>query len=94
LSDFIQEDREIDFRRDGRLSSQAAARGFAAQTAKANSIGFQGVLVFLGQIRSAEYSNMEKARRGAIQAFWEQYFIDSGNKPRFVADGSGLLLVF
>lgn len=54
LSDFIQEDREINFRKDSRIASLGTAREFAIQTARASICSFEGILIYLGLLRSSE----------------------------------------
>jgi hypothetical protein len=91
LSDFIQEDREVDFRRDKSMASRAAAKGFATQTAKISALDLKGMHVYLGGLQSNEYTDLGRSRREAIEEFWIRYFLSSGAHPRFVTDGPGLL---
>lgn len=91
LSDFIQEDREIDFRRDKRLADWMTAREFATFIAKRDNVNFKGTTIYLGLLRSNEYVHSSHSRREALQEFWPEYFRAAGAKPRFVADGPGLL---
>jgi hypothetical protein len=91
LSDFIQEDRDVDFRRDKRVASRASAKEFAAQATKRSSLDFKGMAVYLGELQSDEYTDLGRSRRDAIQEFWIRYFLSSGAHPRFVTDGPGLL---
>lgn len=91
LSDFIQEDRELNFKTDKRVASRAAAEEFATQTAKTSAFDLKGMAVYLGVLRSHEYTELGRNRREAIQEFWVRYFKSSGVQPRFVTDGPGLL---
>jgi hypothetical protein len=91
LSDFIQEDNEINFMRDRRLDSQPAAKEFAWQIARRDGLDLKGMPVYLGLLRSREYAGLSRSRRAAIQAFWISYLKSLGGKPRFVTDGPGLL---
>jgi len=91
LSDFIQEDREVDFRKDARLATVASAKAFAIKTAKVNGFDFKKARTYLGLLRSGEYAVMSRTRREALQEFWIRYFQSSKTKPTFVADGPGLL---
>ena len=91
LSDFIQEDRDLNFKTDKRVASRAAAKEFATQTARTSAFDFKGMAVYLGVLRSNEYTALGRSRREAIQEFWIRYFKSSGVQPRFVTDGPGLL---
>ena len=91
LSDFIQEDNEINFRRDRHLNSQTAAKEFAEQIAKRDSFDLGGMPVYLGLLRSREYAGLDRSRRAGIQSFWISYFKSLNGKPRFASDGPGLL---
>lgn len=94
LSDFIQDDSELNFLKDVRLASKAAAKEFAMQSAKATALDLRGVPIFLGLLRSKDYKGMQRNRREAIQEFWIEYFSSSGAKADLAVDGSGLLNVF
>jgi hypothetical protein len=91
LSDFIQEDREVDFRRDKHVASRAVAKEFATQAARVSALDLNGMPVYLGGLQSNEYTDLRQSRREAIQEFWIRYFLSSGAHPRFVTDGPGLL---
>jgi hypothetical protein len=91
LSDFIQEDAEIDFRKDGRLADSTAAEKFAVKLLKLRSIDLQGTRVYLGLLRSSEYASMGKSRKAALAGFWIQYFKLCDMHVKFVNDGPGLL---
>src|SRR5207302_10684390 len=89
LTDFIQEDREIDFQRDRRIATVGAARELAAQITKVRTFNFKGIQVYLGLLRSHEYADMGRNRREAIQEFWIRYFKYCGGDVRFIIDGPG-----
>jgi hypothetical protein len=89
LSDFIQEDRELNFDTDMRLRERVGAKKFAGQIAKANTVDFKRMPVYLGLLRSSTYAGIGRIRREAIREFWVEYFKTSGAQPRFVIDGPG-----
>jgi hypothetical protein len=91
LSDFIEEDSGLDFRRDGRLATSNGAKEFAAKLLKDCPIDFRGARIYLGLLRSSEYTGTGKSRRNALAEFWIQYFNLSSGHPTFVNDGLGLL---
>jgi hypothetical protein len=91
LSDFIQEDREIDFRRDKRLEKQASAKHFATQVVKTDPLNFDGAPICLGLLRSAEYVRLGRQRRDAIREFWLEYFKSLDARPKSITDGIGLM---
>jgi hypothetical protein len=91
LSDFIQEDREVDFRRDKRVANRAAAKEFATQTTKTSAFDLKGMAVYLGGLQSKEYTDLGRSRREAIQEFWTSYFRFLGVRAKFLTDGPGLL---
>jgi hypothetical protein len=94
LSDFIQDDSELNFLRDTRLASKAIAKEFAMQSAKAAAIDLRGVPIYLGLLRSKDYKGVVRNRREAIQQFWVEYFNSSGAKADLAVDGTGLLNAF
>jgi hypothetical protein len=94
LSDFIQEDTEIDFRTDARMQTPASAMKFSQQIAKRDPLDFRGVNVYLGSLRSNEYAHLDKSRRAAVKAFWTGYFSSLNGKSAFASDGTGLLESF
>jgi hypothetical protein len=91
LSDFIQEDTDLNFAKDRQLGSPANARALAAKLLKGNSINFQKTQVYLGLLRSNEYGSLSKTRRDAIQDFWAEYFRLSHGQAQSVVDGVGLM---
>jgi hypothetical protein len=94
LSDFIQDDAELNFLKDMRLASKAVAKEFAMQSAKAAAIDLRGVPIYLGLLRSKDYKGVSRNRREAIQQFWVEYFNSSGVPTDFAADGTGLVDTF
>ena len=90
LGDFIQEDREFNFRKDDRVKNSVTAREFAMKLLKVHPVDLQGVNSYLGSLRSAEFGNMNRMRQNAIQEFWISYFKAAGAKVEFVTDGPGL----
>jgi hypothetical protein len=94
LSDFIQEDAEINFRFEPRLINKASARTLAARLAKQRSLDFSGAEIYLGLLKSPEYSELSRDRREAVQAFWIDYLKTSGAKVSLATDGPGLLSRF
>ena len=91
LSDFIQEDREINFRSDSHLASHATAELFATDIAKGASLSLTNVSIYLGLLRSEEYADLSQSRRRAIQQFWIAYFEYFHTHATFAMDGPGLL---
>lgn len=91
LTDFIQEDREFDFTKERHFIHADAAREFAAQLAKRNTFSFREITVYLGLLRSSEYSAMASGRRKNIQEFWIRYFKCFDAKAKLFADGAGLI---
>ncbi len=90
LGDFIQEDREFNFRKDDRVKNPVTAREFATKLLKVHPVDLQEVQSYLGSLRSAEFGNMNRMRQNAIQEFWISYFKAAGAKVEFVTDGPGL----
>ncbi len=82
--------REVDFRKDNRLIGGASTATFAANTAKIDHLSFKGTQVYLGLVRSSEYTSRGR-RREASKEFWMAYFRFCGGHPKFVADGPGLM---
>lgn len=91
LSDFIQEDQQLNFRTDNAFSSAAPVQKFATRQARIGNIRLEGVEVHLGLLKSSEFAAMGKSRRNAIKTFWIQYFKDTGAHSRFFDDGPSLL---
>ena len=93
LSDFIQEDRDFDFRKDSRLKNQTDVQYFALAQVESTRTRLKAIPVYLGLLRSREYGALDLRRRAALQAFWIQYFIVAGAQPHFVFDGLSLIQI-
>jgi hypothetical protein len=93
LSDFIQDDKELDFRKDGRLKNQSGAKEFARQIATRDNFDLRAMPVYLGLLRSREYTDLSRSRRSGIQEFWIGYFTSLNSAPKFASDGLGLLKI-
>ena len=91
LSDFIQDDGEVEFVRDRRLDDRAAAEEFARQMAKKDKLDFGGIPVYLGVLKSREFTGCSRNRRSAILGFWISYFTSLHAAPQYATDGLGLL---
>lgn len=91
LSDFIQEDRELNFRKDRRLTNQVTSRKFATEIVKTHTLDLRGTRVYLGLLRSNEYSRLNSKRRTAIQEFWIEYTKSLGGLPKSAMDGLELI---
>jgi von Willebrand factor type A domain len=91
LSDFIQDDSELNFLKDRRLASKAVAKEFGMQSAKAAAIDLREAPVYLGLLRSKDYKAVGRNRREAILEFWVEYFNSSGAQTDLAVDGTGLL---
>jgi hypothetical protein len=94
LSDLIQEDHQLNFRRDKRFDSESSTREFARQTARGNGEGLRGTRIYLGMLRSREYGDLSRAHRLRIQEYWIQYFDFMNGEPMLTVDGAGLLKQF
>jgi hypothetical protein len=91
LSDFIEEDQQLNFRTDNAFNSSVPVQKFAAQQARTGDLRFEEVEVYLDLLKSSEFTALRKSHRNAIKSFWIQYFKDAGAHPRFFDDGPGLL---
>jgi len=91
LSDFLQDDTQLNFLKDKRLATKAGARELAMQFARVNEIDLRGMPVYLGLLRSKDYKGLSRSRRDAIQEFWKEYFNSCGGKASLATDGTGLL---
>lgn len=90
LSDFIEEDGEYNFKSDSRLTNQHTAIELARTLAKSN-VKKPFSTIYLGMLRSQDLRTLSKARREAIEKFWEDYFASKGTDIRFAIDGVGNL---
>jgi hypothetical protein len=91
LSDFIEEDRQFNFRTDNAVNGAAPVQRFATQQARTGNLNFEKVEVYLGLLKSSEFTALGRSRRNAIRTFWIQYFNAVKAHPNFYDDGSGLL---
>jgi hypothetical protein len=91
LSDFIEEDQQFDFRTSDTISSAVSVQKFAMQQARIGNMRLNKVEVYLGLLKSSEFTALRKSRRNAIKSFWVQYFKNIGVNPKFYDDGPGLL---
>lgn len=91
LSDFIQEDKETDFRTDVRLENVAAMKKFAIVAAERHAGSLKATHIYLGLLRSREYAALSPKRRDAIGDFWMEYSKALGGQPQSVTDGAGLM---
>ena len=91
LSDFIQEDGHLDFRKDNQLNGQSVAKNSAIHLAKINKLNLSGITIYLGLLRSSEYVSLNRERRAAIGQFWLEYFRACGGHPKVADDGPGLI---
>lgn len=91
LSDFIQEDREVDFTRNRMVANKSISAQFATALAKQRRTGFRSARVYLGLMRSTTYMKLQDERREGIREFWLGYFASAGAHAILVADGPGLL---
>ena len=91
LSDFIQEDQNLDFRVDKRLAESESVQRFATNLATSASPRLDRVAAYLGLLRSNEFIGLRNPRRIALKQFWIEYFRSVGAEPHFATDGPGLL---
>ncbi len=90
LTDFIQDDRQFNFRADKRVAESKSAHALAGQKAAAGALS--GTNVYLGFLRSRDATSLEPARREAIRDFWQEYFRRSGAASvTWATDGPGRL---
>ncbi len=92
LSDFVEEDDDINFNSDQRLTNPNKAKAFATEAAaRKSNTDLRGTSVCLGLLRSREYTNLNPSRREAVRVFWTSYFDLLHSRAIFSADGPGLL---
>jgi hypothetical protein len=91
LSDFIEEDAEINFRNNHQLANETTATQLARRSTAADQYSLSGVAVYLGFLRSTEYATLSQRYRKSIQMFWTKYFELLRAEPRLSADGIGLV---
>jgi hypothetical protein len=91
LSDFIQEDRQFDFRTDRNLSNANFVQKFAQRQTQSKNIRFEQTTTYLDLLKSNEFTALEKSRREAIKTFWIEYLKNTGAHPKFFDGGAALL---
>jgi hypothetical protein len=94
ISDFIQDDRQFNFKTDPRLASPRRAQRLAAKLAESAGPRFQGVKVYLGYLASVDGRRLSTARREAIEVFWTAYLTQQGAEVEWAIDGPGRLPQF
>ena len=93
LSDFIQDDQDMNFMNAPMLVSVACAKVLADRISRGERLP-PLTRVFLGSLRSTDLWKVDRERRDAIKAFWRQYFTAIGCKPLFAVDGPALMREF
>ena len=78
LSDMAQDDAQIRFMTSAELATSKRAEALARQLSRPGML--RGVTVRIGILKSFDLERMAPDRRDAVQAFWRQYFADSGAK--------------
>lgn len=92
FSDFIEDDGNMNFNTDRRLSTDKSAINFATQQSKAFSlVTATSIRADLGLLRSKELHALTKERRESIRQFWLEYLKSLGMQPAWTTDGVGLL---
>ena len=90
LSDFIQDDRTANFKRDPRLRNPIAARNAAMQIGSEYCVTTSGA-VLLGFLGSSDLASLSRERREAIREFWTALFTQSGTRVHVATDGPGIV---
>jgi len=91
LSDFIEDDGELNFNTDERLASTTRAESLAQSMVVKNHSRFLGAQVVLGLLRSKDLGGLSRSRREAIEAFWLRFCSRSGANAHLVTDGIGAI---
>ena len=94
LSDFIQDDRQYDFKHDPRLTTPAKAKQLAGQLVQRGDKPLRGVHVYLGLLPSSDLRTLSQTRRDAIHVFWVEWLCAQGATVRWATDGAGQVLTF
>ncbi len=94
LSDFIQDDRQFNFKTDPRLDSPERSRTLAAAVAKQTTCNLHGVSVYLGYLESRDLAPLGRRRRQAITAFWLTFLSQQGAQVTVATDGPGSVQSF
>jgi hypothetical protein len=91
LSDFVHEDSDLNFRSDSRLRTPASSARLSKEIANQGGLSLRNIHVYLGALRSKEYTRLDKAQRTAIKTFWMEYFDSLGGNAEFATDGTRVL---
>ena len=95
LSDFIQDDRRLNFTRDPRLASAERAGQLARDLAASKEPLFHLASVYLGFLRSSDLRKLPEPRRDALRSFWTEYLRARGAAEVFATtDGTGQVARF
>lgn len=71
LSDFIQDDKQFNFRRDPQLGTGAGAAKLAHHVSQ-EIVSPSNVSILLGRLKSTEFSELAPNRQRAIDTFWHR----------------------
>jgi hypothetical protein len=72
------------------MANERSAVELARKISKSHETRFAGATLYLGILRSKDLKKMPNARRGAVQAFWREYFKSGGAGTISLAiDGPG-----
>jgi len=85
LSDFIQEDQQFDFRRDPRFKQQCDESKIPID-GNSDIEATPSVKIFLGRLKSDEFTKLDLQRRSAIEDFWKRTTKTDGIDPDGPAD--------
>ena len=91
LSDFIEDDDQINFMTAPELTSTERARNFATLLSKRTGLNFRGATIDLGHLRSRDMRHLLPSRRSAIESFWMEFLATSKGKAELYEDGTGML---
>lgn len=94
FSDFIQDDRQFNFRADPRLESPERATIFASALAKETRYKLNGAFVYLGYIESRDLATLSRRRRQALTAFWLTFLAAQGAQVSVATNGPGSVMSF
>jgi hypothetical protein len=91
LTDLVQDDGQFDFKRDPAVADIRRAQFLADSLAAREKSRLADVPLYVGRLRSRDFSLLSRRRRASIGAFWEQYLVGIGARAQIALDGSGLL---
>lgn len=92
MSDFIQEDAQRNFKRDGTLADDAAAQKLAVTLAAQHESALKNTRVYMGVLRSSDLKSLPAQRRSAVKLFWADFFKGEGARAvTYATDGTGEL---